>query len=88
MLKIGLTIITIIILMISISFVIRKRKKLGFTGFKTALTPICFYLIAINSLILVWLEKLGLLFWTINIILLFLAAYFTKFFPKSTQKES
>lgn len=88
MLKIILTVVMIIALLISIQFVRLKRKRLEITGFKTLLTPICFYFIAINSLILIWVEKFGILFWTINIILLFLAAYFSKNLPTTMNEQN
>lgn len=85
--EILLTIITVIVLFISITYVAKKRKETGITDLKTALTPICFYLIAIINLIAIWTDSFGLLVWTFNILLLFLAAYFTKFFPDIKQEN-
>ncbi len=39
-----LSLILIIVLVFSIIIVIKKRKKAGITGFKSALTQICFFL--------------------------------------------
>jgi len=86
LLEISLTIITIIALIISVAFVIYQRRQKGITGFKTALTPICFYLIAIINLVAIWTESLGIITWMLSILLLFLAAYFTKFFPQERQQ--
>ncbi|ASF40509.1 hypothetical protein CEH05_15665 [Halobacillus halophilus] len=63
----------------SVIFTIRKRKKLGYTDFKSALTPICFYLIAVTQLMAYWFDFLGLISWGVTIGLLLLGAYFTKY---------
>lgn len=87
MLPIILTIILIIVLIFSISVVITKRRKAGITGIKTALTSICLYLMAIINLLAYWLNFLGVVSWSITIILLILGAYFTKYIPVSEGKE-
>ena len=69
MLQIILSIILIITLILSIIVVVKKRKKAGTTGIKSALTSICFFLIAIINLLAYWF----------NFILLILGAYFTKY---------
>lgn len=76
-----LSVILIFSLLISILVMIRKRKQAGITGMKTALTSICFYLIAITNLMAYWFHFLGLVSWTITIILLILGAYFTRYLP-------
>lgn len=76
-----LSVILIFSLLISISVMIRKRKQAGITGMKTALTSLCFYLIAITNLMAYWFHFLGLVSWTITIILLILGAYFTRYLP-------
>jgi len=76
-----ITIILIIAFIISISFLVQKRKKTGITGIKTAFTPICFYLIAVINHLAYLFDLMGLLSWTISIILLFLSAYFMKYMP-------
>ncbi|WLR42321.1 hypothetical protein LC087_16640 [Bacillus carboniphilus] len=81
MLPIILSIILVITLFISIVFVIQKRKKAGITGIKSALTPICFFLMAIVNLLAYWFNFLGLLNWALIVLLLFLGAYFTKYLP-------
>lgn len=85
--KISLTIITCIALLISIYYLIKKRKMFGVTGFKTLLTPICFYLVAINSILLIWLERFGILFWTINVLLLLFAFRFMKHLPNHVEAD-
>lgn len=77
-----LSLILIIVLVFSVILVIKKRKKAGITGFKSALTHICFFLISIFSLLAYWLKYTGLTVWLINVILLIMAAFFTKYMPK------
>ncbi|MFS0637325.1 hypothetical protein AB1K84_15605 [Mesobacillus foraminis] len=81
MVPIIVTIILVLSLGFSISFVIRKRKKAGITGFKSALTPICFYLIAVVNILAYWFNFLGLVNWGMTVVLLILGAYFTRFMP-------
>jgi hypothetical protein len=75
------TIILIAGLMVSGVYVYRKRKAAGITGMKTALTSICFYLIAVTNLLAVWFDFIGIISWVITIILLIAGAYFTKYLP-------
>ena len=82
-----LSVILIIALIFSISVVITKRRKAGVTGIKSALTPICIYLMVIISLLAYWINFLGIISWSINIILLILGAYFTKYISVSESKS-
>lgn len=82
MLKISLTAITCIIFIISIFFLLRSRRKYAITGFKTLLTPICFYMIGILGAIGLWTHSFGLFLWILIVSFLLLAAYFTKYLPK------
>lgn len=82
-----LSVILIIALIFSISVVIKKRRKAGVTGIKSALTFICLYLMAIISLLAYWFNFLGIISWSINIILLILGAYFTKYISVSESKS-
>lgn len=81
MVPIILTVILLVAIIFSISILIRKRKKAGVTGIKTILTPICMYLIAVTNLLAYWFGFMGVLSWSITIILLILGAYFTKNMP-------
>jgi len=76
-----LYIILLVVIIIAIPIAMKKRKKSGVTGMKSALTSICFFLIAITNLLAYWLDLLGLLSWTISVILLIFAAYFSKYMP-------
>ncbi|WP_437176718.1 hypothetical protein [Rossellomorea aquimaris] len=73
------TIILLISLCFSIFYVVKKRKTAGITGFKTALTSICFFMIAIVNLFAYWLGFRGIISWFLTIVFLFLGAYFTKY---------
>ncbi|SDL87858.1 hypothetical protein [Sediminibacillus halophilus] len=81
MLPIFLTILTVVALVFSISINIKKRRKAKVTGIKTALTSICFYLIAVIQLLGYWLDFLGTISWTMTLLLLIAGAYFTKYLP-------
>lgn len=89
MIPVMLTIMLIIALLFSISFVVIKRKKAGITGVKTALTSISLYVIAVTNLLAYWFNFLGLVSWSISILLLIAGAYFTKYIPvpKNTREE-
>lgn len=76
-----LSIILLLVLIFSVNLVIKKRKEAGVTGLKSALTPICFLLIGAINLLAYWFDFLGLLNWSITVILLILGAYFTKYMP-------
>ncbi|SDJ14647.1 hypothetical protein [Salimicrobium halophilum] len=74
-----LSIILVITLIISVSYVVFKRKQAGITGMKSALTPICLFLIGVVNLFAYWFGFSGLVSWTMSIVLLLLGAYFTKY---------
>lgn len=74
-----LSLMLIIALVFSIYVGVKKRKRAGISGIKSALTSICFYLIAITNLLSYWFNFMGLLNWTITVVLLILGAYFTKY---------
>ncbi|WEG14446.1 hypothetical protein PU629_08855 [Pullulanibacillus sp. KACC 23026] len=76
------TVILLVATVLSITALIKKRKKAGATGITTALTPICMYLIALTNLLAYWLDFIGVLSWAITIILLISGAYFTKYRPQ------
>lgn len=79
MVQIILSIILVIALIFSITVVVQKRKRDGIKDIKSALTSICFYLIAITNLLAYWFDFIGIVSWTITVILLIFGAYFTKF---------
>lgn len=74
-----LYIISIVAFIIVIPIIIKKRKKAGISGIKSALTPICFLLIPLINILGYWFNFIGLLTSVITFLLLILAAYFTKY---------
>jgi hypothetical protein len=62
---------------------VQKRKETGIKGIKSALTLVCFYLVGITNLLAYWFNFMGLLNWSITVILFILGAYFTKYIPLS-----
>ncbi|WP_431802331.1 hypothetical protein [Halobacillus andaensis] len=74
-----LSVIIAVFLVISIAFTVKKRKKLGYKGIKSGLTPICFYLLAVTQLFAFWFNLLGIINWVLAMTLLLLGAYFTKY---------
>lgn len=81
--KVIFSAILIITIMISGTLVVKKRRKMGLTDIKSALTPICFLLIAVVGLFAYWFNIVGLVTWFIAFVLLLLGAYFTKYMPVS-----
>lgn len=77
--------IFILAMMISVYILKSRRKKENITGFKTLLTSLCFYSIAILNMLAYKFHFLGLVTFTASIILLFLAAYFMKYLPRKEE---
>ncbi|SDZ98972.1 hypothetical protein SAMN05421743_102158 [Thalassobacillus cyri] len=75
------TIITGFALIFSFIMVVRKRKRLGFTGIKSLLTSISFYLIGLINIFAYWFDFLGIWSWLITFGLLIAGAYFTNYMP-------
>jgi hypothetical protein len=86
MFQIILSILTIIGLIIAALVVVRKRKRAGITGIKSALPSICFFLIAVTNLLANWFNFLGVVSWGITIGLLIVGAYFTRYLPLPEEK--
>jgi len=76
-----LYIISIVAFIIVIPVIIKKRKKAGTSGIKSALTSICVLLSALINILAYWFDFMGMLTWSISFLLLILAAYFTKYLP-------
>ncbi|MGP6150222.1 hypothetical protein [Priestia flexa] len=73
------TTVIIAALIVSSLYVVQKRKKHGLKGIKSALTPICFSLIALLQLAAYWFHFLGVVSVAFTIVLLLAGAYFTKY---------
>lgn len=82
-----LSVILILVLMVSVSVFVKRRKKAGVTGIKSALTSICLYLMAIINLFAYWFDFSGVVTWTITTVLIILGVYFTKYLPASPRKS-
>lgn len=76
-----LYIILLAAIFIAIPIAIRRRKKAGVTGIKSALTSICLFLLAITNMLAYWFDFMGLFSWTVSVALLIAAGYFTKYIP-------
>ncbi|KZE69248.1 hypothetical protein AWM68_02990 [Fictibacillus phosphorivorans] len=83
-----LSVLVLVSLIFSIIYVVRQRKAQGITGLKTALTSICFFLVAITNLLAYWFDFLGIWSWVSTIGLLLLGAYFTKYLHPAHSKDS
>jgi len=77
----GLYIILTVAFIFVIPVIIRKRKKAGASGIKSALTSICFLLMVLINILAYWFNFIGLLSWSISFLLLISGAYFTKYLP-------
>jgi len=69
-------------------FIILARiKKVGFKP-KELLSSLCFYIISINCLLSMWLNYNSAIIWIVNMPLLLLAAYFTKYLKPNKKKNT
>ncbi|WP_226671215.1 hypothetical protein [Metabacillus litoralis] len=87
MVELILSIVLLISLLASIYLTVKKRKRLGITGFKTSLTSICFFSIAGVNLVAYWFNLFGMGSWLVTMLLLFAGAYFTKYMPRENFSE-
>lgn len=78
-----LYIISIIVFITVIPIIIKQRKKAGMTGFKSALTPICFLSITLLNIVAYTFQFLGLFTLLVSMVLLIVAAYFMKYMSVS-----
>ncbi|WP_102336333.1 hypothetical protein [Salimicrobium jeotgali] len=74
-------------LIVSILVVVKKRKEAGITGMKSAMTSICFYLVAVTNLAAYSFDMSGLVSWSLTVILLITGAYFTKYLPERKERN-
>ncbi|MGE6204441.1 hypothetical protein [Guptibacillus hwajinpoensis] len=78
MIEIILTIIFSIVFLIGIYIQVTRRKRVGLTGYKSAISPICFLISAALNPLGYWLGFLGLYSLLGSMLFLFLGAYFVK----------
>ncbi|MFQ3544013.1 LPXTG cell wall anchor domain-containing protein [Halobacillus rhizosphaerae] len=81
-----LSILLIIAMIFSVLFTLKRRKKESVNGIKTFVPSLCFYLIAIVNMIAYWLNFIGVVSWTLTVLLLLTGAYFTKYLPVTQAK--
>lgn len=74
-----LTVVLIIIFGFSVTNLIRKKKEAQITGFKSLATSICCFLIGVVNLLAYWFDFMGIINWTLTVLLLIIGAYFTKY---------
>lgn len=77
----------VLVMLFSIGMLIYKRKKEDTIGWKTLLTPICFYSIAVLNMLAYVFDFFGLLVIIVTLLLLFLAAYFMKHLPRKEGQD-
>lgn len=72
----------IVSIVITIFRAIRRKRKYGKVGgFKSYLTSISLYAVAVVNLIAAHMESLGIVSWVLTLIFILLGAYFTRFIP-------
>lgn len=80
-----LIVVFLFTMMISVLMLISRRKKENITGFKTLLTSLCFYSIALLNMAAYMFNFLGLATFVATFGSLLLAAYFTKYLPRKEE---
>lgn len=76
-----LTVMLMTIFGFSVTHLIRKRKKAQITGIKSLVISICFFLIGAVNLLAYWFDFIGIINWTLTVLLLIMGAYFSKYLP-------
>lgn len=79
---VAMTITYLVIIVIVGYCIYMMRRRKGLNDFKSALTPICFLLVPIMNLAVLWLEWPSIVSWVAFTVLLLLGAYFMKYLPK------
>jgi len=80
-------IVFLLAMILSIIYLIYRRKKLKITGFKTLVTSLCFYSIALLNMAAYTFNFLGLVTFIATFGLLLLAAYCTKYLPRKEEQH-
>lgn len=79
MLSFIMSIVFVLSLLGSMTLAVKRRRKAGQSGFKSAVTPLSFYAIAIINFIGFGLNSFGIVAWSSTIVLLIVAAYFMRY---------
>jgi len=87
-LKALLFILTVAALVLFIrKLAVERKRNSGVIPIKMLLTNICMLFFSINCCLSFALKYTGIISWAVNLVLLLLAAYFTKYLPDSKKKE-
>ncbi|WLR58898.1 hypothetical protein [Guptibacillus hwajinpoensis] len=78
MIEVIVTIIFSIVFLIGIYIQVTRRKRVGLTGFKSAISPICFLISAALNPLGYWFGFLGLYSLLGSMLFLLIGAYFLK----------
>ena len=81
------TVFLLLLLVVAAASIVIRKKVHGIKGVKPFLSSGCFFLIALLNLLSGWFHFYGLATWSISLILLFLAAYLTKYLPDAQVKQ-
>ncbi|WP_226659109.1 hypothetical protein [Pseudalkalibacillus hwajinpoensis] len=88
MIEIVLTIVFVIVFLIGIYVQIKRRKRAGLTGMKSAISPICFMISAALNPVGYWFGFIGLYSLLGSMLFLLLGAYFLKEMQTADEKAS
>ena len=78
-----LWLVTTVLFIVSIFYAYKIRKKKGVKGWQSALTSICLFILTFMNILFYWTDFQGIISIVFSIVLLCLAAYFTKYLPSS-----
>ncbi|PGK51728.1 hypothetical protein CN918_28470 [Priestia megaterium] len=73
------TIFLVILLLVAAASIIIRRKIHNIRGVKPFLSSGCFFIIALLNLLSGWFDFYGMTTWGATLLLILLAAYFTKY---------
>ena len=80
------TVFLILLICVALASIIIRRKVHGIKGVKPFLSSGCLFTMGLLNLLSGWFKFYGLTVWGITFVLLFLAAYLTKYAPDSNGK--
>ncbi|MGB7998547.1 MAG: hypothetical protein WCF60_00385 [Anaerobacillus sp.] len=88
MLEIIVTIVFLVVFLIGIYLQISRRKRAGMTGFKSAISPICFMMSAALNPLGYWFGFIGVYSLLGSMLFLLLGAYFVKYMHVPRERVS
>ncbi|WP_046173633.1 hypothetical protein [Domibacillus indicus] len=81
------TIILLAALFAAFPLILHRRRRLGITGWKSWLTPLCFFSMGMVGLFASWFQMIGLYASLVQFALLLTGAYFTRYIPFEKKKN-